>query len=662
MAIHTLSLDVETFSDVDLKKCGVYKYAESSDFEILLFGVSVDGGEVTVYDLASGDTVPEEIIRALADDSVIKWAYNASFERVCLSVWLRRNYPQYFSSYSIEDDTVRNYLDPSSWRCSLVWGAYMGLPLSLEGIGKVLKLENQKMAEGKALIRYFCVPCKPTKANGGRMRNLPEHDPVKWSTFIAYNKRDVETEMAIQQKLSKFPVPNFLWAEYHLDQEINDRGIQLDMVLVEQAIAIDERSREELSAKMQQLTALENPNSVHQMKEWLTKHGLEVDSLDKKAVKELLKTAPPELAEVLELRRKLAKSSVKKYQAMQNAVCADGRARGMFQFYGANRSGRWAGRLIQLQNLPQNHMVHLEDARSLVRSGDYAMLSTLYDSVPEVLSELIRTAFVPREGYKFIVSDFSAIEARVLSFLADEPWRLKVFAENGDIYCASASAMFHVPVEKHGQNAHLRQKGKIAELALGYGGSVGALKSMGALEMGLSEKELQPLVDAWRTSNPNIVQFWWDVDNAVKTTVRQRLDTETHGIRFRYRSGMLFIVLPSGRKLCYVKPKMGVNKFGGDSVTYEGVGSTKKWERIESYGPKFVENIVQAVSRDILMYAIRTLSHCFIVGHVHDELIIECSMGVSLDAVCEQMGRTPPWIKGLKLRADGYETMFYKKD
>ena len=662
MAIHTLSIDVETFSDVDLKKCGVYKYASSPNFEILLFGVSVNGGKVTVYDLASGDTVPEDIIRALSDNSVIKWAYNASFERVCLSVWLRRNYPQYFSSYSIEDDTVRNYLDPSSWRCSLVWGAYMGLPLSLEGIGKVLKLENQKMAEGKALIRYFCVPCKPTKANGGRMRNLPEHDPVKWSTFIAYNKRDVETEMAIQQKLSKFPVPDFLWEEYHLDQEINDRGIQLDMVLVEQAIAINECSREDLSAKMRQLTALENPNSIQQMKEWLTKHGLEVDSLDKKAVKELLKTAPPELTEVLELRRQLAKSSVKKYQAMQNAVCADGRARGMFQFYGANRSGRWAGRLIQLQNLPQNHMTHLEDARSLVRSGDYALLSALYDSVPEVLSELIRTAFVPRDGYKFIVSDFSAIEARVLSFLAGESWRLKVFAENGDIYCASASAMFHVPVEKHGQNAHLRQKGKIAELALGYGGSVGALKSMGALEMGLAEEELQPLVDAWRTSNPNIVQLWWDVDNAVKTTVRQRLDTETHGIRFRYRSGMLFIILPSGRQLCYVKPKMGTNKFGGDSVTYEGVGSTKKWERIESYGPKFVENIVQAVSRDILMYAIRTLSHCFIVGHVHDELIIECSMGVSLDAVCEQMGRTPPWIKGLNLRADGYETMFYKKD
>lgn len=662
MAIKILSIDLETYSDVDLKKCGVYKYAESPNFEILLFGVSVDGGEVIVYDLASGDTIPEEILKALSDDSVAKWAYNASFERICLSVWLHRNYPQYFSSYSIEGDTVGNYLDPCAWRCSLVWGAYMGLPLSLEGIGAVLKLGNQKMAEGKALIRYFCAPCKPTKANGGRTRNLPEHDPVKWSTFIAYNKRDVEVEVAIQQKLSKFPVPDFLWDEYHLDQEINDRGIQLDMVLVNQAIAVDDRSREELSAKMKELTSLENPNSVQQMKEWLTAHGPEVDSLDKKAVKELLKTAPPKLAEVLELRRQLAKSSVKKYQAMQNAVCADGRARGMFQFYGANRSGRWAGRLIQLQNLPQNHMAHLEDARNLVRSGDYSMLSMLYDSVPEVLSELIRTAFVPKEGYKFIVADFSAIEARVLSFLADESWRIKVFENNGDIYCASASAMFHVPVEKHGQNAHLRQKGKIAELALGYGGSVGALKSMGALDMGLAEEELQPLVDAWRTSNPNIVQFWWDVDSAVKTTVKQRLDIETHGVQFKYRSGMLFIQLPSGRRLCYVKPKMGTNRFGGESVTYEGVGGTKKWERIESYGPKFVENIVQAISRDILMYAMQTLSRCFICGHIHDELIIECSMGVSMDAVCEQMGRTPPWIPGLKLRADGYETMFYKKD
>ena len=643
--MQTLSIDLETYSDQPLAKTGVYRYVESSDFEILLFAYSVDGGSVQQIDLACGEKIPSEILCALEDDKVTKWAFNANFERICLSRFL--GYP------------TGDYLEPDSWKCSMVWAAYMGLPLSLEGVGAVLGLEKQKLTEGKDLIKYFCQPCAPTKTNGQRTRNLPEHAPDKWLAFKRYNVRDVETEMSIQARLSKYPVPDGVWEEYHLDQEINDRGVGLDMKLVRQAIQMDGRSRSELTQAMKELTSLDNPNSVQQMKQWLADNGVETDTLGKKAVAELLKTAPPQLQKVLTLRQQLAKSSVKKYQAMEIAVCADGRARGMFQFYGANRSGRWAGRLIQLQNLPQNHMAHLEDARSLVRSGDYAMLSTLYDSVPEVLSELIRTAFVPREGYKFIVSDFSAIEARVLSFLADEPWRLKVFAENGDIYCASASAMFHVPVEKHGQNAHLRQKGKIAELALGYGGSVGALKSMGALEMGLSEEELQPLVDAWRTSNPNIVQLWWDVDNAVKTTVRQRLDTETHGIRFRYRSGMLFIVLPSGRQLCYVKPKMGTNKFGGDSVTYEGVGSTKKWERIESYGPKFVENIIQAVSRDILMYAIRTLSHCFIVGHVHDELIIECSMGVSLDAVCEQMGRTPPWIKGLNLRADGYETMFY---
>ncbi|MCD8299953.1 MAG: DNA polymerase [Clostridiales bacterium] len=662
MKIETLNIDLECFSDVDLKKCGVYKYAESPNFEILLFGVSVNGGEVIVYDLASGEAVPEEIIEALSDDSVAKWAYNATFERICLSTWLRREHPQYFSSYSIEEDTVWKYLDPASWHCSLIWGAYLGLPLSLEGIGTALNLDEQKMSEGKALIRYFCVPCKPTGANGNRTRNLPQHDPEKWAVFKSYNKQDVETEMAIQKRLSRLPVPDFLWDEYHLDQEINDRGIQVDMTLVEQAIAIDARSKEELSAKMKELTSLENPNSVQQMKGWLAAHGMAAESLGKKAVAELLKTAPPELAKVLELRQQLAKSSVKKYQAMQNAVCEDGRARGMFQFYGANRSGRWAGRLIQLQNLPQNHMAHLEDARSLVRSGDYDTLSIMYDSVPNVLSELIRTAFVPKWGYKFIVADFSSIEARVLSFLAGEQWRLDVFENNGDIYCASASAMFKVPVEKHGRNSHLRQKGKIAELALGYGGSVGALKAMGALEMGLQEEELQPLVDAWRSSNPNIVQFWWDVDAAVRTVVTQRIDTETHGIRFMYRSGLLMIELPSGRRLCYVKPRMGINRFGSESITYFGVGTTKKWERIESYGPKFVENIVQAISRDILMNAMKTLRHCFICGHVHDELIIECDMRVSVDAICEQMARTPSWIPGLKLRADGYETMFYKKD
>lgn len=660
--IQTLSLDLETFSDVDLQKCGVYKYAQSPNFEILLFGVSVDGGEVVVYDLAQGDTVPMDIIKALTDDTVTKWAYNAAFERICLSVWLQRNYPTYFRSYSIDEDTVGDYLDPSAWKCSMIWAAYIGLPLSLAGAGTVLGLEEQKLKEGKDLIRYFCVPCKPTKVNGGRTRNLPEHDIEKWNTFVFYNKRDVEVEMSIQDKLKKFPVPDFVWDEYHLDQEINDRGIALDMAVVENAIAFDAKSKTELAEKMQKLTDLDNPNSVVQMKQWLSDNGLEMDSLGKKEVAQAVKTAPKELAEVLLLRQQLSKSSVKKYQAMQNAVCMDGRARGMFQFYGANRSGRWAGRMIQLQNLPQNHMPDLEQARGLVESGNYAAVELLYDDIPDTLSQLIRTAFVPRPGMKFVVADFSAIEARVLSHLAKENWRTEVFANNGDIYCSSASAMFGVPVEKHGVNGNLRQKGKIAELALGYGGSVGALKAMGALEMGLSEEELQPLVDSWRAANPNIVRFWWEVDRCVKETVKKRVPTETHGIRFIYQSGMLFIKLPSGRQLSYVKPRMGENRFGGESVTYEGVGGTKKWERIESYGPKFVENIVQAISRDILAHSMRTLSHCFICGHVHDELIIECSMGVSLDAICEQMGRTPAWIPGLLLRADGYECSFYKKD
>lgn len=660
--IQTLSLDLETFSDVDLQKCGVYKYAQSPNFEILLFGVSVNGGAVVVYDLAQDDTVPIDIIKALTDDTVTKWAFNAAFERICLSVWLQRNYPAYFRSYSIDEDTVGDYLDPSAWKCSMIWAAYMGLPLSLAGAGTVLGLEEQKLKEGKDLIRYFCVPCKPTKVNGGRTRNLPEHDMEKWNTFVFYNKRDVEVEMSIQDRLKKYPVPDFVWDEYHLDQEINDRGIALDMAVVENAIAFDAKSKAELAEKMQELTDLDNPNSVMQMKQWLSDNGLEMDSLGKKEVAQTVKTAPKELAEVLQLRQQLSKSSVKKYQAMQNAVCEDGRARGMFQFYGANRSGRWAGRMIQLQNLPQNHMPDLEQARGLVESGNYDAMELLYDDIPDTLSQLIRTAFVPRPGMKFVVADFSAIEARVLSHLAKENWRTEVFANNGDIYCASASAMFGVPVEKHGVNGNLRQKGKIAELALGYGGSVGALKAMGALDMGLDEEELQPLVDSWRAANPNIVRFWWDVDRCVKDTVKNRVPTETHGIRFRYQSGMLFILLPSGRQLSYVKPRMGENRFGGESVTYEGVGGTKKWERIESYGPKFVENIVQAISRDILAHSMRTLSHCFICGHVHDELIIECSMEVSLDAVCEQMGRTPNWIPGLLLRADGYECSFYKKD
>ena len=657
-----LSIDLETYSDVDIKKSGVYKYAESDNFEILLFAVSIDSGPVTVYDLASGDTLPIEIIKALTDESIFKWAFNASFERICISYWLRKYYPEHFVSYSIPEDTVGNYLNPSSWRCTLVWSAYMGLPLSLEGVGAVLGLEEQKMKEGKDLIRYFCTPCKPTKSNGGRTRNLPTHAPDKWELFKSYNKRDVEVELSIKQKLHNFPVPEFIWEEYHLDQEINDRGISIDMNLVTNAIAFDERSKRELSEQIQALTNIDNPNSVLQMKNWLSEKGVETDTLGKKTVSDLIKTVPEELASVLSLRQQLAKSSVKKYQAMQNAVCKDNRARGMFMFYGANRTGRWAGRIIQLQNLPQNHMEDLAEARSIVASGDYEMLETLYDDIPDTLSQLIRTAFVPMPNKTFTVADFSAIEARVLAHLAGESWREDVFRDGKDIYCASACQMFHVPVEKHGINAHLRQKGKIAELALGYGGSVGALKSMGALDMGISEEELQPLVDAWRASNQNIVKFWWTVDSAVKTTIKTRRMTETHGIKFMYKSGMLFIHLPSGRNLCYVKPKIGENKFGGESITYEGTGSTKKWERLESYGPKFVENIVQAISRDILMNSIRTLSHCFIVGHVHDELIIECSKEVSLEAICNQMGRTPSWMPNILLRADGYQTGFYKKD
>lgn len=660
--IKTLSLDLETYSSVSLKKAGVYPYAESLDFEILLFGYSVNGGPVQVVDIACGEQIPAPVLSALTDDTVIKWAFNASFERICLSYWLQRHHPEHFKSYSIPEDSVRNYLNPEAWRCSMVWSAYMGLPLSLEGAGAVLRLDDQKLSEGKDLIRYFCVPCAPTKSNGGRTRNLPEHAPDKWALFKKYNQRDVEVEMAIQQKLRRYPVPDFVWEEYHLDQEINDRGIAIDMDIVENAICLDERSKAELSDKMKSCTSLENPNSVIQLKTWLSEHGMKTDTLGKKAVTAMIKDAPADLRKVLELRLQLSKSSVKKYTAMQDTLCADGRARGMFQFYGANRSGRWAGRHIQLQNLPQNHLPDLEEARSLVKAGDYDALQLLYEDIPDTLSQLIRTAFIPKEGYKFIVSDFSAIEARVLSFLAGETWRMEVFETGGDIYCASSSQMFHVPVEKHGRNAHLRQKGKIAELALGYGGSIGALKAMGALEMGLQEEELQPLVASWRESNPKIVQFWWDVDRAAKEAIQLRTETVTHGIRFIYQSAMLFIELPSGRRLSYVKPRMGENRFGGESITYEGTGGTKKWERIESYGPKIVENITQAISRDILAYAMKTLSHCFIVAHVHDELIIECPQAVSLEAICDQMGRTPPWIEGLALRAEGYETMFYKKD
>lgn len=652
----TLSLDLETYSSVDLGKSSVYRYAESPDFDILLLGYCADGGEVQVVDLAQGEQIPTEVIDALTDERVCKWAFNAQFERVCLSRWLRRNgYPLRNEHYAAPDDPCMAYLNPAGWHCTMVWSAYLGLPLSLKDVGAALGLDKQKLTEGKELIRYFCVPGKDGT------RHMPASAPEKWATFRAYNLRDVETEMSIQDRLRKYPVPDEVWAQYHLDQQINDRGIGVDRTLVRGAIGIDKRSREELTARLQELTMLDNPNSVQQMKDWLAANGLQTDTLGKKQVAELLKTAPEPLKSVLVLRQQLAKSSVKKYQAMENAVCADGRVRGCFQFYGA-RTGRWAGRNIQLQNLPQNRMPDLEQARSLVRAGDYDSVRLLYDSTPDVLSQLIRTALIPSPGKTFFVSDFSAIEARVIAWLAGEQWRQQVFAEGKDIYCASASQMFGVPVEKHGVNGHLRQKGKIAELALGYGGSVGALKAMGAIEMGLQEEELKPLVDAWRNANPMIVKLWREVDRAVTRAVSDKTATETHSIRFTCQSGMLFITLPSGRRLAYVRPRIGENQFGGSAITYMGTNAAKQWARLESYGPKFVENIVQAISRDILCYAMQALRDCAIVAHVHDEVILEADPGMSLEAVCERMGRTPPWAQGLLLRADGYATPFYKKD
>ena len=660
----TLSIDIETYSNVPLQKSGVYRYCESPNFEILLFGYSADSGPVQVVDLACGEKIPADVLDALTDDTVTKWAFNASFERVCLSRYLRDlgiSLDPFHDKHPLSQE-MAPFLNPESWRCSMVWAATMGLPLSLEGVGAVLGLEKQKLTEGKELIKFFCQPCAPTKANGQRTRNRPFHAPDKWDAFKRYNMRDVETEMGIQQRLAKFPVPDQVWEEYHIDQEINDCGVRLDMELVHAAIDMDTRSRQELTTAMKRMTSLENPNSVQQMKQWLSDNGMETESLDKKAVAELLKDAPAELREVLSLRQQLAKSSVRKYQAMENTVCSDSRARGMFQFFGAARTGRFSGRNIQLQNLPQNHLPDLAEARALVRAGDFDAVKLLYEDVPDTLSQLIRTAFIPKDGAQFLVADFSAIEARVIAWYAGETWRQKVFEQGGDIYCASASQMFKVPVEKHGINGHLRQKGKIAELALGYGGSVGALKAMGAIEMGLTEDELPPLVDAWRQSNPRIVEFWWAVDRAVMEAVRYKHSTSSYGLTFSCRSGMLFITLPSGRNLAYVKPKIGTNKFGGECITYEGVGATKKWERLDSYGPKFVENIVQATARDILCYAMRTLRCCSIVMHIHDELVIEADPCMSLDAVCEQMSRTPPWATGLLLRADGYATPFYKKD
>lgn len=644
----SISCDIETYSSVNLTKCGVYRYCESPDFEILLFGYSADGGPVQVIDFTVGEKLPDEVMSALTDPAVTKWAFNAQFERVCLSRFL--GYP------------VGTYLDPVSWRCTMVWAATLGLPLSLEGVGAVMGLEKQKLKEGKDLIRYFCTPAKAR--DGGFFRHYSTDNPEKWAVFKAYNHRDVETEMGIQQKLAKFPVPESEWRNYQLDQRINDRGIMLDMEMVRQAIDCDEQFKRTHLDMARSVTGLDNPNSPAQLKAWLSERGVEAESLSKAAVLSLLEEADGEVELALSLRQELAKSSVKKYTAMEMAVGSDSRARGLIQFYGANRTGRFAGRLIQVQNLPQNHLPDLDEVRRLLKCRQFDAIEMLYDSVPLVLSELIRTAFVPKPGCRFFVADFAAIEARVIAWIAGEQWRQEVFAKGGDIYCASASQMFHVPVEKHGVNGHLRQKGKIAELALGYGGSVGALKAMGALSMGVPEEELKPLVDAWRGSNPNIVKLWWDVDRAASTCVREKVPTETHGIRFFYQSGMLFIVLHSGRRLVYVKPRMGINRYGSETVTYEGVGTQKKWLRLESYGPKFVENIVQATARDILVEAMQRLDAkgYKIVMHVHDEAVIEAPADTSLEDICSVMGETPAWAKGLLLRADGYVCDFYKKD
>lgn len=646
--MRTIHCDIETFSSVDLSRSGVYKYAEAEDFEVLLFGVSVDGGAVRVYDLASGDKLPASIKEALTDPTVIKVAHNANFERVCLSRYLGM--------------PTGRYLSPTSWRCTMTWAAYMGLPLSLAGVGAVLGLDKQKMTEGKDLIKYFCVPCAPTKANGGRTRNRPADAPEKWELFVSYNKRDVEVEMQIEEKLSRFPVPDQVWQEYFIDQQINDNGIGVDLTLVRQAIRIDGEVRTELKEKMQGITALDNPNSVQQLLGWLGENGVEAESLGKKDVKKMLAEADGEVKEALLLRQQLAKSSVKKYQAMEAAACSDSRIRGCFMFYGANRTGRFSGRLVQLQNLPQNHLSDLGEARELVRQGNLSALRMLYPDIPDTLSQLIRTAFVAAPGNLLYVADFSAIEARVLSWLAGEQWRMDVFEHGGDIYCETASRMFGVPVEKHGQNSELRQKGKQAELACGYGGAVGALKAMGAIEAGMREEELAPLVQAWRAASPNIVRFWWDIDRAAKTAVFEREKAVVGNIGFKYESGFLFITLPSGRRLAYVKPRKGENKFGEPAITYEGVGGTKKWERIETYGPKIVENIVQGISRDILCYAMKSLRDRRICMHIHDELVIEAPEGTSLEEICAVMGRTPPWASGLNLRADGYVTPWYKKD
>mgnify|MGYP002853907435 CR=1 FL=1 len=645
--MNEISIDLETFSSTNLATSGVYRYTEDPAFQVLLFGFSVDGSEPQVVDLAAGEKIPAEIIIALSDPSVTKWAFNALFERTCLSRHLGI------------------YLSPEGWRCSMVWAATLGLPLSLEGVGAVLGLEKQKLQEGKELIKFFCVPCNPTVANKGRTRNLPCHAPDKWEAFKQYNLRDVEVELAIKQRMAPFPVPEEEWQNYWLDQRINDTGIALDMTLVQAALRCHEQFREHALQRAREITGLDNPNSPIQLLDWMNAHGVTMETMTKEEVGEKAKTTTGEVQEALQLRLELAKSSVKKYEAMKNVAGKDGRARGLIQYYGANRTGRFAGRLIQVQNLPQNHLPDLEEARELVRSENFDALEMLYDSPSDVLKQLIRTAFVPKPGCRFIVADYSAIEARVIAWLAGEIWRQDVFAKNGDIYCASASAMFHVPVVKHGVNGHLRQKGKIAELALGYAGSTGALKSMGALNMGLTEDELPGIVQKWRQASPHIVRFWWDVDRATKQCVITHEPQQVGRVRFAYEKGILFIRLPSGRRLAYVKPRIGVNRFGSDSVTYEGTGEQKKWIRLESFGGKFVENIVQATARDLLVEAMQRLSKkgYQIVMHIHDEVVLEVPDGVSsVEEACSIMAESPAWAGGLVLNADGFECDFYKKD
>ncbi len=658
--INMITIDIETRSDKDISKCGVYAYTDTPYFDILLFAYSIDGQPVQVVDTANGEEIPENVLAALADENVVKRAFNCNFERVCLSKYLRENYPQYFQSYSIDEDTVGDFLNPESWHCSMIHARTLGLPSSLAEVGKVLGIEQQKMTEGKALVKFFCVPYDTV--DGVPQFHNPKDYPDKWEIFKAYNKRDVGAELEIDRKLSRFPVPDFLWKEFYLDQEINDRGILVDMQLADKAISLDAEAKEELTVEMKRLTGVENPNSVYQLLDWLETQGYKSDSLGKAQVQELIKTTKEPVKSVLQMRLQLSKSSVKKYTAMKNTACSDNRARGMFSFYGASRTGRWAGRNVQLQNLPQNHLPDLTEARELVKYGSFEDIQMLYDDVPDILSQLIRTAFIPRQGMKFIVADFSAIEARVIAWLAGEEWRMKAFANGEDIYCASASKMFGVPVVKHGENGHLRQKGKISELACGFGGSVGAMKAMGADSLGLSDTELKQIVTDWREASPHITELWWAVDRAVKKAVKEKTSTKTHGLLFSYEAGFLFIRLPSGRRLAYAKPYIGKNKFGGESVIYMGINAQKKWDRLESYGPKFVENCVQGIARDLLMYSMQTLSQYFIVGHIHDEMIIECPKDTKLDEICQQMARTPDWAKGLLLRADGYECSFYKKD